>query len=933
MLGIMLQKMWHKRWMNLSLLLGCILLVGTVVSFPLYQKAAYDSMLKDEIRNYISENGTYPTQLTMKAVSKNDKKGATITKLEKYQQQLCDELGVTPKRLYQFYYLLNSPINSDMNRSDADDMSLSLAYISEFPQNIRLVGGEMYSESGISEDGAIEVVISQDTMLNEGLLLGERLTYESLTTIDKKPISIKIVGVYVQDSDDPFYWQVPSKDLNLACFMNENLFKEMFTGDNAKKYTINCKWYTMFEYEDMTSEQAGGLLEKTDYLTKKSKYKSVIVDPDYYPLLEEYNKKVNRISATLVILQVPVLIMLAAFLLMISGQMYEMEKNEISVIKSRGSSRNQIFRLYLYQGIVLTLAGGLLGIPLGTVFCRVLGSVRNFLDFTGSRTLDITYTGEVMLYALGAMLITLLTITLPAIKHSKVSIVNLKQSKNVMKKPWWQKFFLDFLLLGLSGYGYYNFHRNMADVSANVLSGESLDPLLYISSSLFIVGMGLLYIRIQPLLIKLVFTIGKKHWGPASYISFMETIKQSGKQQLIILFLIMTISLGMYHSTVARTILENAVMNTEYSDGADMILAEKWVEAVDESGTKTGVFIEPDYKKYASMSFADSYTRVYNDSNCYVKDDAKGQTNIQVMGIHTKDFGSITYVDKRILKKHYYEFLNELAGEKKGVLLSENFKTQLGYDVGDNITLCNAKKETVTCVITDFVDYWPGYSPTVTGLNPDGTAYTEDCYLAITHYELCRNAFGVQPYEIWVSLKEDADESAIAEWIENNDIKIKRYVNRPKDMEITTTDPLLQGTNGVLTLGFVVTIVLCAVGYMIYWIMSIKDRELIFGVLRACGFHKKEVVMMLLIEQLFAGVLSVFAGIGIGWISSKMFVPIIQLSFASATQILPLRLIIENADLVRLYGVIALVMLSALAVLITLLFRMNVTKALKLGEE
>ena len=83
----------------------------------------------------------------------------------------------------------------------------------------------------------------------------------------------------------------------------------------------------------------------------------------------------------------------------------------------------------------------------------------------------------------------------------------------------------------------------------------------------------------------------------------------------------------------------------------------------------------------------------------------------------------------------------------------------------------------------------------------------------------------------------------------------------------------------------------------------------------------------------FAGVLSVIAGIGIGWLSSKMFVPIIQLSFASATQILPLRLIIESADLVRLYGVIALVMINCVAVLITLLFRMNVTKALKLGEE
>ena len=57
MLGIMLEKMWHKKWMNICLLLGCILLTATVVSFPLYRNAAYDRMINDEFENYISSGG------------------------------------------------------------------------------------------------------------------------------------------------------------------------------------------------------------------------------------------------------------------------------------------------------------------------------------------------------------------------------------------------------------------------------------------------------------------------------------------------------------------------------------------------------------------------------------------------------------------------------------------------------------------------------------------------------------------------------------------------------------------------------------------------------------------------------------------------------------------------------------------------------------
>ena len=48
MLGVMLQKLWHKKWMVVCLLLGIVLLVATVVSFPMYRKAAYDRMLADE---------------------------------------------------------------------------------------------------------------------------------------------------------------------------------------------------------------------------------------------------------------------------------------------------------------------------------------------------------------------------------------------------------------------------------------------------------------------------------------------------------------------------------------------------------------------------------------------------------------------------------------------------------------------------------------------------------------------------------------------------------------------------------------------------------------------------------------------------------------------------------------------------------------------
>lgn len=939
MFKIMLQKLVSKKWMNLCLLLGTVLLIATVVSFPLYQGAAYDRMLQDVFRNYQASEGDWPAYFEMSAASQKDKGGKTITKMESILGNVANDLGLTPKMQIYYYSLTQTMMTSKLNRSDVGNISVRLSCMSDLDQHAKMLSGDMYSATGMNEDGEIEVVVSQSALVYLKLLVGESFEFSDMRTVDKKPIKIKVTGVFDKADSNDSYWRVTPEDLNLVVFMEPNLYREMFTGENAGKYNMNCKFYPMFEYEDITASRVKSVLEKVTYAVEESAYKGTINGrPVFLELLETYAKKQGRIQATLVILQIPVLIMLGAFLFMISGQMYDMERNEISVIKSRGSSRAQIFRLYLYQSFFLTCVGGVLGVPLGMVFSRILGSARNFLEFEGGSSLRIVFTQEALYYTLGAMAATLLIMTIPAIKHSKTSIVHLKQQKALKKKSWWEKLFLDVILLGVAGYGYYNFSKHTADLAESVLRGEPLDPLLYISSSLFIMGLGLLFLRLQPYLIQLVYILGKKFWKPASYASFMENQKNGRKQQFIMLFLIMTISLGMYHATVARTILQNAVDNVEYVDGTDVIFKELWNDnsgaSMEHSDGKFRYY-EPDVTKFNTMDFAQGYAKVIYDENAYISKGGNKSNRqiITLMGIHTKDFGMNTSMPSGLNAKPYYEYLNELAVQEDGLIVSENFLTKLGYKVGDTIEFCDNKDNKASGTIVDYVSYWPGYAPTKTVINPDGEPETQDYYLLVTHYNSLRQTWGVTPYEIWLTMKDGYTAKDVYQWIDANKLHIKKYMNKATDMEDTISDPLLQGTNGVLTMGFIVTLILCAVGYLIYWVMSIKSREMIFGVLRACGMHKGELFQMLMLEQLFSGILSIIAGIGIGKLTSKLFVPMLQMAYAAANQVLPMKLITNASDMMRLYVVIAGVVVICLVVLVVLIFKMNVAKALKLGEE
>ena len=99
--------------------------------------------------------------------------------------------------------------------------------------------------------------------------------------------------------------------------MNPELFRNSYLGEKSVKFSIVCRYTVMFEYEDILAADAESLQKKIDYLAHTGTYRNVIDEPPILTVLSEYNNKHSRISATLTILQIPVLIMLAAFLLLL----------------------------------------------------------------------------------------------------------------------------------------------------------------------------------------------------------------------------------------------------------------------------------------------------------------------------------------------------------------------------------------------------------------------------------------------------------------------------------------------------------------------------------------------------------------------------------------------------------------------------------------
>ena len=118
-----------------------------------------------------------------------------------------------------------------------------------------------------------------------------------------------------------------------------------------------------------------------------------------------------------------------------------------------------------------------------------------------------------------------------------------------------------------------------------------------------------------------------------------------------------------------------------------------------------------------------------------------------------------------------------------------------------------------------------------------------------------------------------------------------------------------------------------------YWILSIGERQLQFGIFRAMGMSSGEVMLMLGCEQLCVSGLSVVMGYLIGLFASKLFVPLIQIAYSSADQVLPMQVITSGTDIIRLLVIIGIVMVLCLSVITVMIRRMKIAQALKLGED
>lgn len=946
MFRLAVKKIINNKVLMLSLFAGILAAVTIACTIPMYSQSISHRMLVTQLENYQEASGISPSSVviscSLSAFTRSDEESTNFTNFNYCNNYLNDDLfvniGMPPivKSTTLACATMYAADSRDQKGSTFNQIVLKAT--DSYENAIKIIDGRMPGDT-LDSDGCVEVIVSRANHINNKYTVGTtyELAYSSydldVNSNKELLLKVKVVGIfdYLENSKST----IIDKDKGNEFYSDYNMYYNYIFKE--KDLCSSATWYYAGDFTQYDLNRINDTINAVKRLENKiilwglSGSAKITVPP-----IEQYMTyydNVNSVNVLLILYYSPVLILMVVFIFMISRFVVENDKNEISMLKSRGSSRKQIVLLYLLQGGAIVLVSIILAPLLSYILCNLMGTTSGFLEFLQRAPLKVGIPANSIAFCFTAAVLALLTMLIPVYKVSKVDIV-VQKRKNRNRVLEYIFLAAGAVITGIvAGYSYYNLVYQQEGLFT---SSGGVQPLAYVFLICFYACVTFIFVLVYPLIINIFFNINRQKLRPVKYYTLSRMKNPEIKEKFIIIFLTLTIAIGAFSSVCARTLNLNMDNSTAYKYPCD-IIADVTYYANDNDEKINRRFLFNDVEGIEATRIVTG-----NQPRITTKIGKSIYENVSMYAINPQKFGEIVQWNDNILPNPLSYYLNKLEADANTCIISENVAQVLGVEEGNVIYLkpdLSLKGNVVLSVtVTDIVKAWPTYTnKTVNSLN-----IKEENYLIVLNIKAVDAIAPNQPYSVWMNTDMSVSElksltvklAATAEKYEDRvSARLTNITNGARERYLGQINPLRQATNGSLTLGFTAVIFICAIGFIIYWIISIKSRTLQIGTMRALGMSFRDIYEMVLWEQFLICFASIIVGIISGIASGILFAPLLQSAFGSMGEMPPYQVAFEFADIIKLVILILSLISVSIAAGIIILKHIKATTAIKLGEE
>jgi putative ABC transport system permease protein len=795
-----------------------------------------------------------------------------------------------------------------------------VAFQSDLMKHVKVIDGQGLTDDVTPAGDDIPVVINQTTADELHLKVGDRLIYSDVEQYNPNGVIVKIVGLWQPLNPSEEYWIYDPFLFNNVLFTNErNLFDRVFT--QLTKAPHEFTWYALFDASSIHTINESRVLSGLQFLFTRANIMmpGVTEYPTLMATLGEFQDRAFLLNLLLFVLSVPMIVVVLYYIGTSIGMIIDRQRNEIALLKSRGASTLQIVSIYLSEGLMLGVFALIVGPLIGMGVAELIGDSYGFLLFAQRPPLPLWLDEETVRYAVGAVVLSVLAALIPAVGAARHSIVSYKQEvARSSSRPIWQRFFVDFLLLAVAGYGYRLLSQNQSIINVTQAGTDPahqqklfIDPLTLLVPSVAIFGAALLFLRVFPVLSAGMSRVANLIAGASIVLALRQIARTPRHYSSLVLLLTMTLALGAFSASAAHTIDRNFSEQVYYKEPADLTITEAW-----DYDQAAGVWHEPpleahQVKGVQAFSTWNSFTVVPQQGN--------NQPKAQLLGVDRLTAPQVLWWRSDFAREPLGALMNALGISEQAILVQPQFLEQTQLHVGDTLTLL-FDTTPVDFYIADTFTEFP-------------TLYPDQGFIFVANLSYVNDQIGLQPYKVWMKLDPDVRVPDVIDALAKNGVRIIEIDNSRLDVNSSRLDPQRTGLFGVLSVGFVVAAVLTVLGFFLYSFLSFERRLLQMGILRAMGLSVRQLFGLLMFEQIYLIILGVAVGTGLGVYAGRLFIPFFQISTGFANAIPPFIVETAWADVMRIYIILGIMLALGLLSTAVLIARMRLYRTVKLGEE
>jgi len=944
---VTVKRMAAQRTMALATLLGIVAAIAITMSIPMYADAAYQKIYNTELIEAQSNGliiANHPPYTFMFRYIGAWDGPIPLDQVRQVDQYLsgsaAGDLTLPPKLFVRYIdtatfqlFLAQGATYTD-NRQTLDYVNFAAS--TGFADHVNITGK---MQPGYNEGSrTVSVLVSQSLADRLKLDVGQAyVAYGELKNGDTNyPIAIpvQISGTWTaKDENDPYWFYSPSGLEKTLMISPESLVNQVLPYIN-NQFSV-AAWFWVMDGSNIHASQIPELLGRIGGIRAAAQQMLPNLRLDLSPedVLTQFQKSSNSLTVYLYAFSVPLLVMILIFIGLVVDMVVAQRRNEIAVLRSRGASVLQVTGMAVIESLLLAVAGMVIAIPIAQVIVTFFSKAVSFLDFSAASQINAAITDTALRLGILSVLVATLAQVFPTLGAARHTIITYKQERaRQSRHPFWQRFYLDVLLLIPAGYGFYQMKQQGSIVVPGLATSSDpfQNPLLLLVPALGIFAATLITLRLLPYIMTALAWLASKTASVGVLMATRYLSRTFGGYSAPLMLLIVTLSLATFTASLAQTLNNQVHDQTYYKVGADISVVEEgkfagtkstpYSPVPQVSNGKTYWIYQPiaDHLKIAGVTAA---TRVGKyDINV---DGSGGRQSATYLGIDPADFPKAAFWRDDFATIPLSSLMTLLSANPNGVLAGNDYMAANNLQVGDKLTITGAEMGVpyqmdveIVGIYKFFPTWFPGDAPMVVG--------------NLEH--LWDQVGGPQPHAEWLKTAPGADYAAINAAIIAQFGHVLDSSTSPVDLDKELTRPERQGFFGLLSVGFVALAVLTVLGFLLYALFSFRRRFIELGMLRAIGLSTRQMMAFLTSELAFLFLVGLGAGTGLGVGVSSWFIPLLQVGNRMADMVPPFLVRIDWPSVFQIYILFGLLFVGALGVLTALLVRMKIFQAVKLGE-